>query len=318
MSTSQGADDATKQALEAAKRSEALLSQIAAQLQQQGKVLDKQGQVLKTQAQTSKQIRSLKTDLSFKASSSRSSKIKSEMIRKHAEPLEQVQDICASASAALSGHISGEEPLTAEQLEAVKNNLDEGERLCEVRLSYHEVCDKKGIEVADEMLLIQSESERDPSELAVEKEAVRRVQEKRKASALAAKNDGDSSSEFKSKGRPFSWKQPPPFNPLPAFLSQPSRFPLAKRPAFPSYPSLPTYPGANPQFPSSQPVPSPYPAFPGFPQFGTPTVGSGASGARGMKKTFQGPCWSCEQYGHQSADCPMAASVAANAGRFSL
>lgn len=222
MSTSQGADDVSKQALEAAKRSEALLSQIAEQLKQQNDVLDKHGQVLKTQAeaqaQISKQICNLKTDLSFKASSSRASKIKSEAIRKHAEPLEQVQDICASASAALSGHISGEEPLSAEQLEAVKNSLDEGERLCEVRLSYHEVCDKKGIEIADEMLLVRSEGERDPSELAVEKEAVRRVQEKRKAAALAAKNDGDSSSDSKAKGKPFSWKTPPPFNPLPAFL----------------------------------------------------------------------------------------------------
>jgi predicted rRNA methylase YqxC with S4 and FtsJ domains len=118
VSTSQGADDVSKQALEAAKRSEALLSQIAEQLKQQNDVLDKHGQVLKTQAeaqaQTSKQICNLKTDLSFKASSSRASKIKSEAIRKHAEPLEQVQDICASASAVLSGHISAEEPLSAE------------------------------------------------------------------------------------------------------------------------------------------------------------------------------------------------------------
>jgi hypothetical protein len=284
-------------------------------------VLDKHGQVLKTQAkaqaQTSKQICNLKTDLSFKASSW-ASKIKPKAIRKHAEPLEQVQDICASARAALSGHISGEEPLSAEQIEAVKNSLDEGERLCKVCLSYHEVCDKKGIEITDEMLLVRSKGERDPLELAVEKEAVRRVQEKRKAAALAAKNDGDSSSDFKAKGKPFLWKTPPSFNPLPAFLPQPSPFPLAKRPVFPFYPNLPTYPGANPQFPSTQPVPSQFSTFPGFPQFSTSAVESETSGAQGMRKTFQGPCWSCEQYGHRSADCPLAASVAANAGRFSM
>jgi hypothetical protein len=300
-----------------------LLSKIAQQLQQHNEVLETQGQVLKSQAEaqalTSKQINSLNTDLSLKASSSRSSKIKSEAIRKHAEPLEQVQNICASASAALSGHISGEEPLSAEQLDAVKNNIDEGERLCKVRLSYHELCDKKGIEVADEMLLVRPEGERDPSELAVEKEAVKRVQDKRKAEALAAKNDNDSAPESKSKNKPYSWRQPPLFNLLPAFLPYPSFFPLSKRPSFPTYPTLPTYPCANPQFPPPQPVSAPFPTYPtGFSPFGTPASGPWGLGPRGMKKTFQGPYWSCEQYGYRSADCPLAALVAANAGRFSL
>lgn len=53
MSTETGAAETAKQALEAAKRSEALLAQIAQQL-------DKQGEVLKSQAeaqlQTTKQI----------------------------------------------------------------------------------------------------------------------------------------------------------------------------------------------------------------------------------------------------------------------
>jgi hypothetical protein len=125
--------------------------------------------------QATRQINRLQTDLSFKFAPFCSSKIKSDAIRKHAEPLEKVQNICSSSSAALAGHISGEEPLSVEQLESIKSNLDEGERLCKIRLRYHEDCDRIGIDVADEILLIRSERERDPSDLAVEKEALKRV-----------------------------------------------------------------------------------------------------------------------------------------------
>lgn len=217
-------EDATQRALEAAKRSEALLSQIAQQLNRQGEVLNSQAEA---QVQTTRQINHLQTDLSFKAAPSRASKIKNEAIKRHAEPLEQVQNICSSSSAALAGHISGEDPLFPEQLESIKNNLDEGERLCEVRLCYHEDCDRKGIDVADEILLIRSEGERDPSELAVEKEALKRV-EKRKAEVLASKGDNSKGSEQKTKGKQFSWTQPPPFNPIPAFITQFSMFPPAR------------------------------------------------------------------------------------------
>lgn len=281
------------------------------QLNQQSEVLRSQAEA---QVQTTRQINRLQTDLSLKAAPSRASKIKSDAIRKHAEPLEQVQNICSSSSAALAGHISGEDPLSTEQLESLKNNLDEGKRLCEVRLRYHEDCDRKGIDVADEILLIRSEGERDPSELAVEKEALKRV-EKRKAEMLA-KTDSAKVPDQKSKEKQFSWSQPPPFNPIPAFIPQIPMFPPAKRPSFSAYTSLPSYPGAAPQF-APQPTPQMlYPSFPGYSSSG-PSLAA-ARGSGGLKKSFEGPCWTCQQPGHRSADCPMAASITANAGKFSM
>jgi hypothetical protein len=303
-------EDTAKQALEAAKRSEALLSQIAQQLNQQSEVLKSQAEA---QVQTTKQINRLQTDLSFKVAPSRASKIKNESIKRHAEPLEQVQNICSSSSAALAGHISGEDPLFPEQVESIKNNLDEGERLCEVRLRYHKDCDRKGIDVADEILLIKSEGERDPSELAVEKEALKRV-EKRKAEFLAAKGDHTKGSEQKTKGKSFTWTQPPPFNPIPAFIPQLSMFPSAKRPPFQAYSSFASYPGVSSQFNP----PNPYSSIPGYNPFGASLASSASAGPGGSKKTFQGPCWTCQQPGHRSTDCPMAASIAANAGKFSM
>jgi hypothetical protein len=188
------------------------------------------------------------------------------------------------------------------------------ERLCEVRLRYHEDCDRKGIDVTDEILLIRSEGKHDPSELAVEKEALKTV-EKRKAEMLA-KSDSAKVPDLKSKGKQFSWTQPPPFNPIPAFILQIPMFPPAKRPSFSAYTSLPSYPGAAPQF-APQPTPQmPYPSFPGYSPFG-PSLAA-APGSGGSKKTFGGPCWTCQQPGHRSADCLMAASVAANAGKFSM
>jgi hypothetical protein len=313
-------EDTAKQALEAAKRSEALLSQIAEQLSQQNETLKSQAEA---QVQTTRQINRLQTDLSFKAAPSRASKLKSDAIRRHAEPLEQVQNICSSSSVALAGHITGEDPLSAEQLESIKSILDEGERRCEVRLRYHEDCDRKGTDVADEILLIKSEGERDPNELAVKKEALKRV-EKRKAEVLAAKSDTVKMSDQKTKGRPFTWAQPPPFNPLPTFIPQASMYPSAKRPPFPAYSAFSSYPGASPQF-TPAPVPqNPYstvpgynPSVTGFNPFGAP-LSSAVSGPGGSRKTFNGPCWTCQQPGHRSTDCPMAASIAANAGKFSI
>jgi hypothetical protein len=212
------------------------------------------------------------------------------------EPLEHVQNIRSSSSAALAGHISGKEPLSAEQLESIKSNLDEGERLCEVRLRYHEDCDRKGTDVADEILLIRSEGERDPSELAVEKEALKRV-EKRKAEVQAAKGDGTKNSDSKAKGKPFSWTQPPPFNPIPAFLPQFPMFPPTKRHVFPAYSSLPSYPGAPSQFTTSSASPSRYPPVPGYNPpisgynpFGVSLAGPAGGGFGNSKKSFGGPC----------------------------
>lgn len=305
--------DTAKEALEAAKRSEALLSKIAQQLSQQSEVLKSQAEA---QVQTTRQINRLQTDLSFKSAPTRASKIGNDSIRKHAEPLEQVQNICSASSAALAGHILGEDPLSAEQLESLKSNLDEGERLCEIRLRYHEDCDRKGIDVADEILLIKSEGERDPLELAVEKEALKRV-EKRKAEVLTTKSENPKVSEQKTKGKPFAWNQAPPFNPIPAFLPQYPMFPPARRPALPAYSSLSSYPGASSQF-ASQPVPQvPFSSFPGYNSFGS-SMAPTAPGSGGSKKAFGGPCWTCQQPGHRSSDCPMAISVAANAGKFSM
>jgi hypothetical protein len=227
MSTAPAATDTAKEALEAAKRSETLFSQIAQQLNQQSEILKSQAEA---QVRPTRQINRLQTHLSLKAAPSRTSKIKSDAIRKHAEPLEQVQDVCLSSSAALAGHISREDPLSTEQLECLKNNLDEGQRLCEVPLCYHEDCDRKGIDVADEILLIRFEGERDPSKLAVEKEALKRV-EKRKAEMLA-KTDSAKVPDQKSKEERFFWTQPPPFNLIPAFIPQIPTFPPVKRPSF--------------------------------------------------------------------------------------
>jgi hypothetical protein len=176
--------DTAKEALEVAKRSEALLSKIAQQLSHQSEVLKSQAEA---QVQTTRQINRLQSDLSLESAPSCASKIRNGSIIKHAEPLEQVHNICSASSAALAGHMSGEDPLFAEQLESLKSNLDEGERLCEVCFRYYEDCDRKGINVADEILLIKSEGECDLSKLAIENEALKRV-EKRKAEVLAAKN----------------------------------------------------------------------------------------------------------------------------------
>jgi hypothetical protein len=295
-------DDTAKQALEVAKRSEALLSQIAQQLDQQSQVLKFQAEA---QVQTTKQINRLQTDLSFKAAPSRFSKIKSDSIRRHVEPLEHVKNICSSSSAALAGHISGEEPLSDEQLKSIKNNLDEGERLCKVRLRYHEDCVRKWTNVADEILLIKSEGERDPSELAVEKEALKRV-EKRKAEVQAAKGDGTKNSNSKAKGKPFSWTHPPPFNPIPVFLPPFSMLPPAKRPVFPAYSSLPSYPGAPSQFTTLSTSPSLYPpvsgynfSISGYNPFGVSVAGPAGGGFGNSKKSFGGPCWTLSTTGAQ-------------------
>jgi hypothetical protein len=257
-------------------------------------------------------------DLSFKAAPSRSAKIMNDSIRKHAEPLEQVQGICFSLSTALAGHLSGKKPLSNKQLETIKNNLDEGKRLCKIRLRHHEDCNKKDIDVADEILLICSKGERDPSDLAFEKEAIKRVQEKRKAAAQAAKGDNSVSSEPKAKGKPSSWKNPPPLNPSPTFVPQHSAFNPSQQPPFPPYFGMSTCHGSSPQFPPSQPLPSPYPSYPGFNPFGSAAAGSGSSGSRGWKQNLQGLCRNCLEFGHQSADCPMAVSLATNAGKFSM
>jgi hypothetical protein len=159
--------------------------------------------------------------------------------------------------------------------------------------------------------------ERDPSELTVKKEALKRV-EKSKAEVLASKGDNSKGSEQKTKGKQFSWTQPPPFNPIPAFIPQFLMFPSMKRPPFPAYSTFSSYPGASPQF-NPSPVPqNPYASVPGYNTFGASLPNSAAAGPGGSKKASQGPCWTCQQPGHRSSNCPMAASIAANAGKFSM
>jgi hypothetical protein len=156
------------------------------------------------------------------------------------------------------------------------------------------------------------------------KEALKRV-EKRKAEVQAAKGDGTRNSDSKAKGKPFPWTHPSPFNPIPAFLPPFSMLPPAKRPVFPAYSSLPSYPGVPSQFTASSTSPSLYPPVPGYNPsisdynpFGVSVAGPAGGGFENSKKSFSGPCWTCQQPGHRSADCPMATSVATNAGKFSL
>jgi hypothetical protein len=202
MSTS---EEVAKEALEAARRgSEALLSKIANQLNQQNEVLQSQSEA--PGASNAIDQPSANRSVFQVCSVSLIQDQASDAIKKQAEPLEKVQNICSSSSAALAGHISGKEPLSIEQLESMKSNLDEGKRLCKIRLRYHEDYDLKGINVADEILLIRSEGERDPSELAVEEEALKRV-EKRKAEALAAKSEVAKVTDQKTKRKQFSWNQ---------------------------------------------------------------------------------------------------------------
>ncbi|GAQ81226.1 reverse transcriptase [Klebsormidium nitens] len=252
-------EDFAKQAREATLRNEALFSKISQQLSEHAT------QQAAHLAKQSEKIDQLQSQIQAKTAPKRSDRIGNPEVKKHMEPLEQAQHVISQAKSVFEDHLDGTSPLSQlseDQVAALKNQCDEGERAISDRMQFLEDWDSEGLEIASEMLRLRDEASKDPAELNLVSRARKSLAEKRKASEEASKPPKEhktqqyqnpSRGNFQNRGRspsPSPWFHPP----------QPILMP-APLPVLPQPSPVPSPIYQSQYFPSNR-TPSPAPGLP--------------------------------------------------------
>lgn len=306
-------EDYAKQVKEASLRSEAMLSQISRQLS------DHATQQAANLARQSEKIDLLQSQIQAKTAPKRSDRISNPEVKKHMQPLEQAQQVISQAKSVFEGHLDGSAPLsqlTEDQIAALKDQCDEGERTIFDRMQFLEDWDSEGLEVASEMLRLRDEASKDPVEVSLVSRAKKALAEKRKATDEASEPSKEQKSQpfqnprsnFAGRGRSQS-PAPQWFHP-PQPVLYPNPMPMVPQPG-----PIPSPVYQSQYFPSMNRIPSPAPAFSLPPPANPTSIPRAPSPSLASSRTANLQCWSCQQYGHLAAACPNTASIAANAGR---
>jgi hypothetical protein len=251
-----------KESKEAQLRSEAMLSQISRQLSEHAT------QQAANLAKQSEKIDQLQSQIHARSAPKRSDPITNPEVKKHMEPLKQAHQVISQAKSVFEGHLDGSSPLSQlseDQVAALKDQCDEGEKTIIDRMHFLEDWDSEGLEVAPEMLRLRDEASKDPAEIPLVTRAKKSLAEKRKAIEEASKASKDQKSNqyqnprsnFMNRNRspspshqwfhsppsvllPIPLPMVPPQNPVPSPIYQSQYFPLVNRTPSPAPPfSLP-------------------------------------------------------------------------------
>jgi hypothetical protein len=305
--------DYAKQVKEATLRSKAMLSQISRQLSEHAT------QQAANLAKQSEKIDLLQSQIQAKSAPKRLDRIMNPEVKKHMQPLEHAQQVISQAKTVFEGHLDGTSPLlqlSEDQVAALKDQCDEGERTISDRMQFLEDWDSEGLEVASEMLRLRDEASKDPAEVSLVSRAKKSLAEKRKSVKEASQPSKEQKNQqfqhprgnFAGRGRSPSpapqWFRPP----QPVLV--PGPMPMIPQPS--PVPS-PIY--QSQFFPPMNRIPSPAPAFSLPPPANPVPVPRGPGPSMVSSRAANLQCWSCQQYGHLSAACPNTASIAANVGR---
>jgi hypothetical protein len=235
------------------------------------------------------------------------------------QPLEHAQQVISQAKAVFEGHLDGSSPLaqlSEDQIAALQDQCDEGERTISDRMQFLEDWDCEGLEVASEMLRLREDATKDPAEVSLVSRAKKALAEKRKTAEETSQPSKEPKNHqfqnprgnFAGRGRSLSpspqWFHPP----QPVLL--PDSLPLVPQPG-----PIPSPIYQSQYFPPMNRIPSPAPAFSLPPPVNQVPVPRGPSAPLASSRTANLQCWSCQQFGHLAAACPNSASIAANAGR---
>jgi chromosome segregation ATPase len=167
-----------KESKEAQLRSETMLSQISRQLSEHAL------QHAAHLAKQSEKIDQLQSQIQARSAPKRSDCITNPEIKKHMEPLEQAQHVISQAKTVFKGHLDGSSPLSQlleDQVAALKDQCDEGERSITKRMHFLEDWDTEGLEVASEILRLRDKASKDLAEVSLVTRAKKSLAEKRKA-----------------------------------------------------------------------------------------------------------------------------------------
>jgi hypothetical protein len=273
-----------------------------------------------TLAKQSEKIDLLQSQILAKTAPKRSDRIDNPEVKKHMQPLEQAQQSISQAKRVFEAHLDGTSPLahlSEDQIASLKSQMDEGERVVSDRMQFLKDWDTEGFEIASEMLRLREESSRDPAEVSLVSRARKSLAEKRKVSDdSTAPSKEMKTSQNQNLGRNYYQNRNRSPSPGPAWFHppQPIMFP-ASNSAFQPYPSPVSAPVYQPSsfFPPPPRAPSPAPGLPlptsVIPPPRAPSPGLSSSRVSSLQ------CWTCQQFGHLSANCPNLVTTAANAGK---
>jgi hypothetical protein len=152
------------------------------------------------------------------------------------QPSEQAQHVISQAKSVFEGHLDGSSSLSQlseDQVAALKDQCDEGEKTIIDRMQFLEDWDSEGLEVASETLRLRDEASKDPAEVSLVSRAKKSLAEKRTAEEEAFRPAKDQKnnqyqnprSNFVNRGRSPS-PSPQRFHPPPPVL-MPAPLPMA-------------------------------------------------------------------------------------------
>jgi hypothetical protein len=171
-------EDYAKQVKKATLRSKAMLFQTSRQLSEHA------NQQAANLAKQSEKIDQLQSQIQAKSAPKRLDRITNPKVKKHMQQLEHAQQVISQAKSVFEGHLDGSSPLSQlseDQVAALKDQCDEGERTISDRMQFLEDWDSEGLEVASEMLRLRDEASKDPAWVSLVSRAKNSLAEKRKA-----------------------------------------------------------------------------------------------------------------------------------------